>query len=313
MSTSLLVFLCLIGHVFAKKPPDVDCLVVHLQHVHCSWNQQEAPEVNYTFSSWFHHENENECATYLSENGINTGCNQPYEETKRFTSFYTKLAHGNETFRKTHELKSKVKLNPPSNLTVKNGSDFNLWFYWNQTKSHCVESEVVYKINDRTEQRFPVSDGVQNYCINLPSSSSRYELRVRSRLDSSCGQSIFWSDWSEPVVWGSNNGTDTNQPSPMSVWTPVLYVVGALTLILLVIILLHHERFRIIIIPVIPKPSLIPQDIEGWFHSSKGLKESFKANYNERACPVREYCNISQSDSESSGSSTSSVNTDQTV
>ncbi|XP_051793722.1 cytokine receptor common subunit gamma-like isoform X1 [Acanthochromis polyacanthus] len=207
MSTSLLLFLCLVGHAFAEKPPDVDCLVVHLQHVHCSWNQKRAPEVNYTFSSWFHHEKEKECATYLSENGVITGCYQPYQETKRFNSFYTTLVHGNKTFLKTHELKNKVKLNPPSNVTVKNGSDSNLWFYWNQTKSQCVESEVRYKINDRTEQRFPVSNGVQSYGINLPSSSSRYELQVRSRVDDTCGQSIFWSDWSEPVVWGSNSHT----------------------------------------------------------------------------------------------------------
>uniref|UniRef100_A0A3Q1EJ60 Cytokine receptor-like factor 2-like D1 domain-containing protein n=1 Tax=Acanthochromis polyacanthus TaxID=80966 RepID=A0A3Q1EJ60_9TELE len=165
----------------------VDCLVVHLQHVHCSWNQKRAPEVNYTFSSWFHHEKEKECATYLSENGVITGCYQPYQETKRFNSFYTKLVHGNKTFLKTHELKNKG-------------------------------------IN-----------GVQSYCINLPSSSSRYELQVRSRVDDTCGQSIFWSDWSEPVVWGSNSHTGKS--------VSFKYVVGTLTLILLVIILLHHERW----------------------------------------------------------------------
>ncbi|XP_008299708.1 cytokine receptor common subunit gamma [Stegastes partitus] len=311
MPTSLLLLLCLIGHVFAIQPPDVDCVVVHLKHVHCSWNQKGTPEVNYTFSSWFHNEKVSTCATYLSENGMNTGCNQPYEETKRFLTFYTELEHGNDIFRKTHELVKKVKLYPPSNLTVKNGSDFNLWFYWNQTSFKCVESEVLYKINDRKEQRSMVGAAIQSYCINLPSSTSRYELRVRSRLEHICGQSLFWSDWSEPVVWGSNNGTATTQRLPMSVWTPVLYGVGALTLILLVIMLLHHERLRIILIPVVPKPSLISQDIEGWF--PKGVKESFKANYNERACPVREYCNVSQSDSERSDSSTSSVSTDQTV
>ena len=45
---------------------------------------------------------------------------------------------------------------------------------------------------------------------------------------------------------------------------------------------------------------------------SKGLKEGFKANYNERACPVREYVYVSQSDSEGSDSSNLSVTTDQT-
>lgn len=32
---------------------DIDCLVMHLDYVHCSWNKQGAPEVNYTFYGWF--------------------------------------------------------------------------------------------------------------------------------------------------------------------------------------------------------------------------------------------------------------------
>lgn len=35
---------------------------------------------------------------------------------------------------------------------------------------------------------------------------------------------------------------------------------------------------------------------KAWLSHSKGLNESFKPNYNERACPVREYCPISQPD-----------------
>lgn len=47
-----------------------------------------------------------------------------------------------------------------------------------------------------------------------------------------------------------------------------------------------------------------------WPQLSKRLKETFNPNYNERACPVREYCPISQS--ESFNSSTSSVASNQT-
>ncbi|XP_070839777.1 cytokine receptor common subunit gamma-like [Chaetodon trifascialis] len=312
MPIRLLLLICLTGHVFAKEPPDVDCLVVHLEYVHCSWNKQGTPEVNYTFTSWFHSDTVSECTTYLSENSMNVGCIRPYEDRiKRFYTFYTVLAHGNNTLKKEHDLKSKVKLNPPTNLTVKMGSDSNLWFYWNQTTS-CVESEIRYRTKNKNWDNNRIYSGVQSYCINLPSSSSRYELQVRSKLEKTCGDSLFWSDWSEPVVWGSNNSTDTNQMNAsMSVWTPVFYVLGALTLILLVMMLLHHERLRIILIPVVPKPS-ISHDIQDLLQLSKGLKESFKANYNERACPVREYCHVSQSDSKSSDSSTSSVTTDQT-
>lgn len=42
-----------------------------------------------------------------------------------------------------------VKLNPPLNLTVKVGSDSNLYCYWNQTDPICEENEVRYRINNR--------------------------------------------------------------------------------------------------------------------------------------------------------------------
>ncbi|XP_034405305.1 cytokine receptor common subunit gamma-like isoform X2 [Cyclopterus lumpus] len=250
-----------------------------------------------------------ECPNYLSENNMNTGCNQPYKDSQRFTIFNTKLVHGKQTSPGEHDLKTKVKLNPPTNLTVRNGSDSNLWLNWSQIKFSCVESEVRYRVNNRKWANYHVRIGEQNYCVNLPSSRSQYELQVRSRLGEACGLSSFWSNWSEPVVWGSNNSTcsahcrtateekDTKQrTSSMSVWTPVLYVVGAFILILMVMMLLHHERIRIIFIPVVPKPSPDLHNIEDWFQFPKGQKESF--NYNERPCLVREYCHVSQSDSE---------------
>ncbi|XP_068187046.1 cytokine receptor common subunit gamma-like [Antennarius striatus] len=307
----LLLLLCLTVCVFAKEPPDVDCLVIHLKYVHCSWNQQGTPEVNYTFQSRFYKYKFSECATYLLENNTIVGCNQPYQDTlDRFSTFYTKLSHGNKSFLKDTKLKEKVKLNPPTNLTVQIGSDSNLWFYWNQTATNCVEHEVRYRINNKEWETSAVSAGRQSFCINLPSASSMHELKVKSKIDEDCGGSLYWSDWSKPVVWGSNNSTDPSQMNGLtSAWIPVLYVLGILTLIILVLMLLRQERVRIILLPVVPKPSLFP-DVQDWNQLSKGLKESF--SYNERACPVSEYCHVSQSDSESSDSTTSSVASDQT-
>ncbi|KAL6098849.1 il2rg [Pungitius sinensis] len=296
MPTMLLLLLCLTGHLFAKEPPDVDCLVVNRNHVKCSWDKEGTPEVNYTFYGWFHNDNVSECPTYLLENNINTGCKQPYHIGQRFESFYSRLQHGQQNKPMKHFLKNKVKLNPPTNVTAQNRSDSNLWVNWSQTK--CVQSEVRYRINNRTWASFQVSTDVMEYCINLPSRKSLYEVQVRSRVSSLCGESEFWSDWSEPVLWGSNNSTANQMDMSMSVWNPVLYAVGAFILILLVMMLLHHERIRIIFIPVVPKPSPKLHNIEDWFQFPKGLKESF--NYNERPCIVREYCHVSQVDSEAS-------------
>lgn len=32
---------------------DVECIVIHLKSVHCVWNKQGTPEVNYTFYGGF--------------------------------------------------------------------------------------------------------------------------------------------------------------------------------------------------------------------------------------------------------------------
>ncbi|XP_056911436.1 cytokine receptor common subunit gamma-like isoform X1 [Takifugu flavidus] len=300
MSIKLLLLLYLSGGVFTKELPDADCRVMQLETVQCVWNKRGIPEVNYTFHGWFHSErNDTECPTYMSEKNTRVGCIQPYNtRNNRFRSFYTNLQHGSINFFTEHELKNKVKLKPPSNLTVKMGSDSNLWYYWNQSDPSCEENEVRYRINNREwDNSSPHS---RSFCINLPSSSSLYELQVRGKLSSKCGESIFWSEWSEPVLWGSNNSTVKTDPHQVSVsmswWTPLLYLSGALALILMVVMLRHRERVRIILLPVVPKPSFSSYDIQDLLAHSKGLNESFKPSYNEHACPVREYCPASQSD-----------------
>uniref|UniRef100_A0A3Q3XA39 Fibronectin type-III domain-containing protein n=1 Tax=Mola mola TaxID=94237 RepID=A0A3Q3XA39_MOLML len=299
----LLLLLCLSGNVFAKEPLDVDCLVMHLQYVHCHWNRQGTPEVNYIFYGWFVIEKRMECPMYLTENNIRIGCKQPMSNrSNRFRTFKTELVHGNNTFLKDHQLKSKGKLYPPTNVRVKMESDSNLWCYWNQTAPKCVESKIRYRTNNRDWENFSRSVGMQSYCINLPSKNSLYELQVQSKLGDMCGGSM-WSEWSESVFWGSNNSTDTMQTNgSMSVWTTVLYVVGAFTFIFLALMLLHHERWV--------RPYLIQSSYNlDWLQISKGLKESFNPNYNERACPVREYCPVSQADCESLSSSSTVVAT----
>ncbi|XP_074528661.1 cytokine receptor common subunit gamma-like [Halichoeres trimaculatus] len=316
MLARLALLLCLTTHVLSEELPVVKCLVVHLQYVQCKWTELETPQSNYTFYGWFDHETPNiECINYLTKNGTRIGCNQPYTaQINRFYTFHTKLVHGDISRTQKQELERKVLLYPPTNVTVQLGSDSNLWLYWNQTAKNCVESEVRYRTSDNNKwDTSKISVGKQNYCINLPCSRCRYEVQVRSTMDPNCGASDYWSDWSKPAVWGvQSNITVTDQSNSISVWTPVLTVLGAITLILLVIMLLHHERLRIILIPVVPKPSLVHWDIKELFEHSKGLKESFKPNYNELACDVREYTHVSQSDAESLDSSTSSITTDQT-
>ncbi|XP_077361600.1 cytokine receptor common subunit gamma-like [Festucalex cinctus] len=287
LKNSLLLF-CLLSAAFAKEAPDVDCVVLHLESVKCTWNRNGNPTVNYTFSSWFYDEEARACETYLSNRSVNYGCIRPYGNIlNRFNTFYMQLAHANDTFIKTDELKNKVKLNPPRNLTAQKGGDRNLWFYWNQTSAKCVQSQIRYRTEYKKWNTYAVNVGEQNYCVNLPSSRSRYELQARSRLVEACGAS-GWSDWSEPVTWGSDKSAESQQGHASTFVSIIAYTLAPVLLLLMVVVLLRCERFRVIFVGVVPEQSLIPEDVELWLQIPKGLKEGLKPNYHERPCPVRE-------------------------
>uniref|UniRef100_A0A672ZW65 Cytokine receptor-like factor 2-like D1 domain-containing protein n=1 Tax=Sphaeramia orbicularis TaxID=375764 RepID=A0A672ZW65_9TELE len=192
---------------------DVDCLVIDLQYIECSWKTHWTPDVNYTFYSRFQFDALAECANYMTEKGMKIGCQQPSDDLllRRFSTFYTVLEYENDRISKEHDLRTKsmyiyIKLNPPTNLTVQNNSDSNLCFEWNKM-SRCAESEVRYRMNNNSEWMVSDFNPSRPSVIFLDSCS---ELQVRSRIDASCGQSLWWSDWSEPVVWESNKRQGNN-------------------------------------------------------------------------------------------------------
>ncbi|KAL0147526.1 hypothetical protein M9458_057175, partial [Cirrhinus mrigala] len=94
------------------------------------------------------------------------------------------------------------KLYPPFNLTVVEKKDSELWLYWSTAKDNsCIESQVRFRTDDNVWKT--TTPGVRtSFSLPFPL-KKRYEFQVRARIESSCGESIFWSDWSEPVYWGS--------------------------------------------------------------------------------------------------------------
>ncbi|XP_056140277.1 cytokine receptor common subunit gamma-like [Lampris incognitus] len=373
---------------------DVDCIIIDVDYVLCTWAGQGTPEVNYTFLSWFgKNPQPNKCDTYISENGTNTGCKQPYDnlKIKMFQTLHTKLKYGNvrlhscytgeECIHETlkyghscrysklqaagpkqpamgvysekvcslvvqHQLLEKtsqslnillhgiaagafiklsyatqrghVKLNPPTNVTSEIGSESNLWFYWNHSFEDCAACQVRYWTNNNNWEMSTLSYRKHNYCINLPSRTSRYELQVRSTVGELCAKSIYWSDWSQPVFWGPVSKNHTlNRPDSL-----LLSLLGAITpfVLLVMVTTVYRERIKVILLPVFPNPSekfkfnefQIHDNVEEWLHISKGLKEGLKPNFNEHICSVREYNLGPDSASECSDSSSSSVATDQT-
>lgn len=241
------------------------------------------------------------------------GCVFPFEKAQRFNKLNTWLYsdNGSVVTEQEHNLIAYVKLYPPLNLSVVEKNDTELWLYWNITnKNSCIESEVRYRTdNDAWKNTKP---DIRTF-FNLPfPSKKRYEFQVRARIGSSCGESKFWSDWSEAVYWKNEKPNNTSDPLNMSVMSLVLCTAGAsVILIILSCLLVHSERLRIILIPVVPNAGRNVRNyladffdnydgnVEKWLSMPKDLENGFKPNFTERACPVREYRIVSQSSTDS--------------
>nr|QAB32947.1 cytokine receptor common subunit gamma 1 [Ctenopharyngodon idella] len=296
----------------ASSEPKINCLIINLDYVNCTWSESE-PKYNYSFKSRFTYNEIRDCPEYHRINGVNVGCMFSYKKAQRFNKLNTWLYSDNGSLvtNQEHDMKEYVKLNPPFNLSVVVKNDAELWLYWNiSNNDYCIESVVRHRTDNNDWKN--TSPGTRSsFTLPFPS-KKRYEFQVRSRISLSCGESKFWSDWSQSVYWGSlkpNNGTESG--TSMSVTSLVLYTVGATTILLiLACLLVHSERLRIILIPVVPNAgqnvskylaSLFDNDgnIEKWLSMPKDLENGFKPNFTERACPVREYKMMSQSSSDS--------------
>ncbi|XP_036450177.1 interleukin 2 receptor, gamma a isoform X2 [Colossoma macropomum] len=312
----------------SKFNTNIKCVVINLEYVNCTWDEDGLPQENYTFRSRYEVGNEAECPTYLKVNDLNVGCRVSYSEEKlnRFDVLHAQLysANGSVVAEHRRNLIDMVKLDPPYDLKVEI-KDPELWLYWkssSKTKLTCKRSQVRYKINHKDWQLQSESPERNSFTLPFPSAQSRYEFQVRVRMSDVCGNSEIWSAWSESVYWGSmKDVNDTETRSGSSAALMVLYTAGAaVVLIILSCLLVHSERLRVILVPVVPNAGknfaeLLDNydgNVENWLSISKELQDGFKPNFTERTCPVREYRLVSQSssDSDNSLSSLTDVSTD---
>ncbi|KAL6472076.1 hypothetical protein MHYP_G00182640 [Metynnis hypsauchen] len=326
--TILLALLWMCPGSASKFNTNIKCVVINLEYVNCTWDEDGLPQENYTLRSRYDSGPETECQTYLKVNDVNVGCRVSYSEEKlnRFSPLHARLysANGSVVAEHHRNLINMVKLDPPYNLTVEMKNP-ELYLYWNssnRTKAMCKTSQVRYKINHKNWQLQSESTERNSFSLPFPSAQSRYEFQVRVKMSDTCGKSDIWSAWSESVCWGSvKNVNNTETSSSSSAALMVLYTAGAaVVLVILSCLLVHSERLRVILVPVVPNPGknfadLIDNyggNVENWLSISKELQDGFKPNFTERTCPVREYRLVSQSssDSDSSLSSLTDVSTD---
>ncbi|KAG7322741.1 hypothetical protein KOW79_014087 [Hemibagrus wyckioides] len=297
----------------SSLPHQIECTVVNLEYVNCTWDGNTTLVENYTFrSSYKNPDFVVECSSYQYVKAVRVGCVVPYseEQLQRFDAFYAWLYTDdiNMIKREYDSLLKRVKLDAPYNMSVLL-KDPELWIYWNITsnvKKQCQEREVRYRINSNKWSIY--SSRMENaFNVAFPNSQSGYEFQARVRMSSTCGQSELWSEWSESVFWGSKMINDTDTEQPMSAALMVLCTVGAaVLLIMLTCLLIHSERIRVILVPVVPGPKNLKDlidsyngNVEKWLHISKELQDGFKPNFSERPCTVREFKTETHSESES--------------
>lgn len=139
---------------------------------------------------------------------------------------------------------SAVKPGAPVNLTIRNMSSNQLQLTWSSPypKAQCLEHAVKYKSNKDTSWIVrgagggrrasarphsagphclslvsPQEHGVKGDIFSFPSVDYEkyYTFYVRSKINSYCGSTQLWSEWSVPVVWGRNT-TSKGRSAPVA-------------------------------------------------------------------------------------------------
>ncbi|NXU50448.1 IL2RG protein, partial [Turnix velox] len=280
----------------------VECVVFNEEYMTCLWGSRETPATNYSLYYWYKNKpTVVECKHYLQEQGTNVGCHFNQSEITQFQPFNVLLNASLtlRTFHKSMELQDLVKPGAPINLTIHNTSSNQLHLTWSTPypRARCLEHAVKYKSNKDTSWTEQQVNGV---VFSLPSVDYEkyYTFYVRSKVSSYCGRTQLWSEWSIPVVWGSNStkGAAEEQFHWFWIHTVLIPIASCLFLLVLVILLVRMERVWVILMPRIPNPSKNFDELfithngnfQEWVGVPKDVVESFKPNYSENICYVSE-------------------------
>ncbi|NWI10222.1 IL2RG protein, partial [Crypturellus soui] len=312
------------------SPAGVECVLFNEEYMTCVWGTGETLTTNYSLYYWY--ENRSpvaECQQYLRERGVRVGCRFAGSELVQFQPFRVRVnasvdGESREIPSERMELQDLVKPEAPVNLTVRNLSSNELELSWSSPypKAGCLEHAVKYKSNKDTSwtvrdaragcthvaprrppsRRVPLSRQeleVKREIFSLPSvdHEKNYTFYVRSKVNSYCGSTRLWSEWSVPVAWGSS-GTGKGALGEHWFWiqTFCMPVIFSLFLLALIVLLVRMERVWVILMPRIPNPSKNFEELfithkgnfQEWAGVPKDVAESFKPNYSESICHVSE-------------------------
>ncbi|XP_040261564.1 cytokine receptor common subunit gamma [Bufo bufo] len=286
--------------VNSSDKPELHCTVNKDKVLKCLWNEQTDLNENYTFYYWYGGKESSAviCPQYLVANQKIIGCQISVPET--FKTFNVKLNTSIQrlpTIRTFDKLQDWVKMDPPSNLSVENTTSLELHLTWEQSYGSFAPYCIAYQVQHQNtaNDKWTVKDASSASFI-LPSYDPKqtYTFQVRSQIHTHCGNSKFWSDWSQAVTWGRNITITDEQPSTFTKAFVILIV--TFLLLVVVVLVIRTDRIWLILVPQIPNPGKKFEDLftlhgynfQEWLGISKEAVENLKTNYTESLCIVTE-------------------------
>ncbi|RMB98338.1 hypothetical protein DUI87_25243 [Hirundo rustica rustica] len=271
----------------------VECVLFNEEYMTCMWGSTEMPTVNYSLFYWYKNMSDKvvECKHYLQDKGVRVGCHFKQNELIQFQPFHVLInaSVGGKTLEipsKRMLLQDLVKPEAPVNLTIRNMSNNQLQLTWASPypKERCLEHAVKYKSNKDTSW---TELSVNGDVFSLPSVDyeKSYTFYVRSKINKFCGSTQFWSEWSVPVIWGSNStsqGTVEEWLHWFGIRTVLVPIASCLLLLVLVILLVRMERVWVILMPRIPNPS---KNFDELFITHNGNFQVVKMSSSDPECP----------------------------
>ncbi|XP_074179728.1 granulocyte-macrophage colony-stimulating factor receptor subunit alpha isoform X4 [Rhinolophus sinicus] len=212
------------------------CLIYEADFMNCTWAKgRSAPDdVQYFLylKESKKNPNERECPRYTEDAGTHVGCHFQNLSELAFNTYFLVNGTSQQTaiqfFDTTLSIHKIERYSPPHNITVHcNKSRCLIQWEKPRTRRRTSALDFQFQLDIRTQdnmqpggnQQVEVSGAVENkYSFLNPQPKARHTVRIRA-ADARLPQ---WSEWSQPVAFGS----EEREPSPIPVYT--LVVVGTL-------------------------------------------------------------------------------------
>uniref|UniRef100_A0A8D0FPC2 Cytokine receptor-like factor 2-like D1 domain-containing protein n=1 Tax=Strix occidentalis caurina TaxID=311401 RepID=A0A8D0FPC2_STROC len=275
----------------------VECVLFNEEYMTCMWGSRETLTANYSLYYWY--ENRSpvvECKHYLQDQGVSIGCYFNRSEIIQFQPFRV-LINASLGSRTLEILSKPMELQDLG--TEQWGAPTLLCGAAVGHEQSCGYPGLPHHI--LAGSRATMEHQVKGDIFSFPSVDYEkyYTFYVRSKINSYCGSTQLWSEWSVPVVWGSNStskGTAEEQLHWFWIHTVLIPIASCLLLLVLVVLLVRMERVWVILMPRIPNPSKNFDELfithngnfQEWAGVPKDVVESFRPNYSENICYVSE-------------------------